>query len=451
MSIQSRSADLLQVEETIRKAMGDLFSRLDESNQRLDESNRRRDQAVRTCDQTLKELRDDFVALKVQNSELMVKLKADNGGNSSTASTGSNTRAQCFPTRQSKHQRPLKFCREKVEITESYVVHLFVSGLNYHVQKSVKMFEPKSLVHAFALARLQESALNFRGIYCENEDRKEDSVRESILTSLEFDEEMSSGKEVCVEKMEGVLIEEARKEWVMKLRGSSNRYVVPQVRNLGNTHTTSMNHSDLEDRGKRGFRTPSTKHELTRELAYKITTGSNEDMCNEKEIAETEQGKENAAAIVVIEHLALTGSLALTEVKGAKMLSEENEKEEEFPPEGSYELMSKTQESKRKQNLGALTITKAMSQREFFQLGHHKYLVSFLIRMKGDEGVCISPWHLSLFIRKGCSLNLSLLGSLPLEESNRFFLPSHHKGDVSSFGLLVWVLLTGKSPYTHNW
>ncbi|KAG6408002.1 hypothetical protein SASPL_131004 [Salvia splendens] len=92
MSIQSRSADFLRMEETIRKAMGDLFSR-------LDESNRRRDQADRTYDQTLKELRDGFVALKVQNSELMVKLMTDNGGNSSAALTGSNTHAQCFSTR----------------------------------------------------------------------------------------------------------------------------------------------------------------------------------------------------------------------------------------------------------------------------------------------------------------------------------------------------------------
>ncbi|KAG6400640.1 hypothetical protein SASPL_137481 [Salvia splendens] len=53
----------------------------------------------------------------------------------------------------------------KVEINESYVVHLFVSGLHYHIQNSVRMYMPKSLVHAFALARLQESSLNFRGIY----------------------------------------------------------------------------------------------------------------------------------------------------------------------------------------------------------------------------------------------------------------------------------------------
>lgn len=70
-------------------------------------------------------------------------------------------------------------------------------------------------------------------------------------------------------------------------------------------------------------------------------------MCNEKEIAETEQGKEDAAATVVIEHLALTGSLACAEVKGAKMLLVVTEGEKEFPPEGSYELMSKTHESKR--------------------------------------------------------------------------------------------------------
>lgn len=50
---------------------------------------------------------------------------------------------------------------EKVEINESYVV----SGLNYHIRNSIRMFRPKSLVHAFALARLQESSLNFRGIY----------------------------------------------------------------------------------------------------------------------------------------------------------------------------------------------------------------------------------------------------------------------------------------------
>ncbi|KAG6390988.1 hypothetical protein SASPL_148734 [Salvia splendens] len=37
----------------------------------------------------------------------MVKLKADNGGNSSAASTGSNTRAQCFPTCQSKVDSPI--------------------------------------------------------------------------------------------------------------------------------------------------------------------------------------------------------------------------------------------------------------------------------------------------------------------------------------------------------
>ncbi|KAG6387363.1 hypothetical protein SASPL_152550 [Salvia splendens] len=231
MSIQSRSGDLLRMEETIRKVMGDLFSRLDESNQR-------RDQADHTYDQTLKELRDGFVALKVQNSERMVKLMADNGGNSSAALTGSNTRAQCFSTRQSKVDSPIVFVNDlngsgtgitapkllqspasttpknlqprdksveeciprfpaeisnfigsnfsnpmvelrslkqlgmvsdylnqfktllaKVELTESYVVHLFVSGLNYHVQKSVKMFKPKSLVHAFALARLQDRRL----------------------------------------------------------------------------------------------------------------------------------------------------------------------------------------------------------------------------------------------------------------------------------------------------
>ncbi|KAG6412421.1 hypothetical protein SASPL_125099 [Salvia splendens] len=399
MSIQSRSANLLLVEETISKAMGDLFSRLDESNQR-------RDQAVRTCDQTLKELRDDFVALKVQNSELMV----DSPIVSVNDLNGSGTCITAPNLLQSTASTAPEILEQRYKSVEECVT-CFPAKISNFIGRQTPELKQANSCHYFSNPMVELRSLKQLG----KEFRK---------------------RNVCGED-EGVLIEEARKEMVMKLRGSSNRYVVPQVINLGNTHTASMNHSDLEDRGKRGFRRPSTKHELTRELAYKITTRSNEDMCNEKEIAETEQGKENAAAIVVIEHLALTRSLALAEVKGAKMLSEETEKEEEFPPEGSYELMSKTQESKRKQNLGALTITKAMSRREFFQPGHHKYLVSFLIRMKGDEGVCISPWHMSLFIRKGCSLNLSLLGSLPLEESNKFFLPSHHRRCIFlwSFGM----------------
>lgn len=54
------------------------------------------DQAYRRCDHTLKELRDDFPALDVQNTELMAKFKAGNGGNSAAASIGLNASAQCL-------------------------------------------------------------------------------------------------------------------------------------------------------------------------------------------------------------------------------------------------------------------------------------------------------------------------------------------------------------------
>ena len=46
----------------------------------------------------------------------------------------------------------------RISIPESYAISHFINGLRPHVQKAVRLFMPQTLVHAYALARLQESS-----------------------------------------------------------------------------------------------------------------------------------------------------------------------------------------------------------------------------------------------------------------------------------------------------
>ncbi|KAG6408117.1 hypothetical protein SASPL_131120 [Salvia splendens] len=450
MSIQSQSADLLRVEETFRNAMGDLFSRLDESNRRLDESIRRRHQADRRYDRTLKELRDDFPALDVQNTALMAKFKAGSGGNSAATSIGLNVRAQCFATHQSEpRDKSVEECIPRFPAEISNFIAL-------NVQKSASPMLPQNLKKGekFMLELKEEVAIEdtekettmmnstqtvevMEGVWME------ETENETVVISEERELTTGCGYENVEVFEEEVWMEEAAQETVvMKLQESSSHSEAQPAGNLGEVHIAARSQSPSEVIGKRNFEIQSVKQELiSHELAYKITIGVNGNRCEENEISETEQ-RDDASAVVVKQHHALTKSIALAAVE---TLSEETEKRE-VPLEGSYELTSSTQESKREQNFGALTNAKSMNQK----LDHHKYLMSFLTRMEGDCGVCTYASHTSHSIRNDCSMDLNLLGSLPWDGSYSFFLPAHHKCNLSAFGHMVWVLLTGKSPYSHN-
>ncbi|KAG6391461.1 hypothetical protein SASPL_149216 [Salvia splendens] len=416
------------MEETIRKAMGDLFSR-------LDESNRRRDQADHTYDQTLKELRDGFIALKVQNSELMVKLKADNGGNSSAASTRSNTCAHCFPTRQSKVDSPIVFVNDlngsgtcitapkllqppastttenlqprdksveeyitrflaeisnfissnfydpmvelrslkqlgmvpdylnqfktllaKVEINESYVVHLFVSGLHYHIQNSVRMFRPKSLAHAFALARLQESSLNFRGIYYADLEVKDEvcmaEIENEMVMKLKGKEISSEDSYENVEVTEKVWLEQTETGMVMSLKEKESSFE-------GNFEL--MNSTSFAAQELHSITAPEIAIELSKNSSSTLGGGSNPDM-DDVDVDDAVWNK----SIGVLQRKTLdvghnligyprAEGLAVAEVKGADLLSRAPVSHLEFGGWKKYlnfrdDLLKDTQRSLRDMN-----------------------------------------------------------------------------------------------------
>ena len=52
-----------------------------------------------------------------------------------------------------------EFLLGRVELSEEYVVSFFLNGLKNVIQQSVKMFMPKTLSQAYALAHLQETTL----------------------------------------------------------------------------------------------------------------------------------------------------------------------------------------------------------------------------------------------------------------------------------------------------
>ncbi|XP_042059609.1 uncharacterized protein LOC121804134 [Salvia splendens] len=59
----------------------------------------------------------------------------------------------------------------RVSFSESYAISHFINGLKPHVQKVVRMFMPQTLVHAYALARLQDQSTNATDVMPHNSKR----------------------------------------------------------------------------------------------------------------------------------------------------------------------------------------------------------------------------------------------------------------------------------------
>ncbi|XP_042027248.1 uncharacterized protein LOC121774436 [Salvia splendens] len=59
----------------------------------------------------------------------------------------------------------------RVSLSESYAISHFINGLKPHVQKAVRMFMPQTLVHAYALARLQDLSTTVKDVAPQNSKR----------------------------------------------------------------------------------------------------------------------------------------------------------------------------------------------------------------------------------------------------------------------------------------
>ncbi|XP_042059320.1 uncharacterized protein LOC121803777 [Salvia splendens] len=59
----------------------------------------------------------------------------------------------------------------RVSLSESYAISHFINGLKPHVQRAVRMFMPQTLVHAYALARLQDLSTNAKEVMPYNSKR----------------------------------------------------------------------------------------------------------------------------------------------------------------------------------------------------------------------------------------------------------------------------------------
>ena len=51
---------------------------------------------------------------------------------------------------------------DKVEINEKQALVIFLGGLELEIKNTVKMFEPKTLKHAYNLSRLQAKTLSYK-------------------------------------------------------------------------------------------------------------------------------------------------------------------------------------------------------------------------------------------------------------------------------------------------
>ncbi|KAG6389316.1 hypothetical protein SASPL_150784 [Salvia splendens] len=90
------------------------------------------------------------------------------------------------------------------------------------------MFRPKSLVHAFALARLQESSLNFRGIYYADLEVKDEvymaEIENEMVMKLKGEEFSSEGSYENVEVTEKVWLEQTETGMVMNLKEKESSF-----------------------------------------------------------------------------------------------------------------------------------------------------------------------------------------------------------------------------------
>ena len=59
----------------------------------------------------------------------------------------------------SDYHDQFKFLLGKVDLTEEHTINIFLNGLKNVIQPQVRMFIPKTLFQAFALAKLQETTL----------------------------------------------------------------------------------------------------------------------------------------------------------------------------------------------------------------------------------------------------------------------------------------------------
>lgn len=256
--VETRSGDNRRLEEMLTAAMADLTAKLSNTDRRREELDKIRDQSESARDLTLRELREEFSALQVQQNEIMTRFMATGGGGA--AQPGGNggfparpQHQQYFATRQSKVGFPIftdedlagwilrcghffavdltpeeakvrlaiinfegralqwfnnwakyqevptatpwplflqalegrfgdhllgdpmtellalkqtgtfaeyhdrfELLLGRVSISEAYAISHFVNGLRPYVQKAVRLFMPQTLVHAYALARLQD-------------------------------------------------------------------------------------------------------------------------------------------------------------------------------------------------------------------------------------------------------------------------------------------------------
>ena len=254
--VETRSGDNRRLEEMLTAALTDLTTKLSDADRRREELDTARDLSDSARDLTLRELREEFLALQVQQNEIMARFMATGGGGVAHQGGGGGFQArpqQYFATRQSKVGFPIfsgedltgwilrcdhffavdltpedakvrlaiinlegralqwfhnwakyqevptatpwplflqalegrfgdhllgdpmsellalkqtgsfaeyhdrfELLLGRVSISEAYAISHFVNGLRPYVQKTVRLFMPQTLVHAYALARLQD-------------------------------------------------------------------------------------------------------------------------------------------------------------------------------------------------------------------------------------------------------------------------------------------------------
>ena len=269
--VDTRSSDARKLEEMLTAAIADLRTKLTDADRRREDFDKSRDRADEARDRQFKELRDEFIALQVQQNELMTRMLAPGGGGApygGGAPIGGPTRAPYFATRQLKVGFPIFLGEDlagwilrcdhfftvdltpeeakvrlavinfegralqwfqnwskyqdlpmatpwplflqalegrfgdhllgdpmtellslkqtgsfsdyhdkfelllgRVSLSESYAISHFINGLRPNVQRAVRLFMPQTLVHAYALARLQEMS-NIREGFTTNTPRK---------------------------------------------------------------------------------------------------------------------------------------------------------------------------------------------------------------------------------------------------------------------------------------
>ena len=78
--VETRSGDNRRLEEMLTAALTDLTTKLSDADRRREELDKARDLSDSARDLTLRELREEFLALQVQQNEIMARFMATGGG-----------------------------------------------------------------------------------------------------------------------------------------------------------------------------------------------------------------------------------------------------------------------------------------------------------------------------------------------------------------------------------